>query len=174
VGIPTGPSDPAPSRTAHGTRHTAAQHGAASNSNSGIIDNINSFAEQFYNDVLIAYNFFYILTTRLLSSGMTSKEIPAHSCFDFDEVTFSSNFDSGNLARVDRLNGKPYDFKIWIAPDNMGTPHQSKHCAWFHFQVTGIPMGSTLRIQIANASNHSSLYKFDMVRIYEYHNSYQK
>ena len=46
-----------------------------------------------------------------------------------------------------------------------GTSFQSKQNAWFHFSVSGVPKGNTLRIQVANASNHSSLYRQDMVKI---------
>jgi hypothetical protein len=100
------------------------------------------------------------------SFGSDSENVPAHNIFCFDNnITFSSKFDNGNLARVERISNRSYEFKIWSAPDNMGTPHQSKHCAWFHFVVTGLPMGCVLRIQVANASNHSGLYKHDMVRL---------
>ncbi len=89
---------------------------------------------------------------------------PAHNIFNFDNgVVFSSNFDNGNLAKVERIGNRPYEFKIWTAPDNMGSSHQSRHCAWFYFMVTGLPMGCVLRIQIVNASSHSGLYKHDMV-----------
>ena len=50
-----------------------------------------------------------------------------------------------------------------FASDNMGSSYQSKHCAWYYFMVTGLPQGCVLRIQIVNTSNHSGLYKFDMV-----------
>jgi hypothetical protein len=93
-----------------------------------------------------------------------SSSYPAHNVFNFDNgITFSSNFDNGNVARVERLANRPYEFKIWSAPDNMGTSYQSKHCAWFYFVVTGLPLGCVLRIQVVNASNHSGLYKHDMV-----------
>lgn len=91
-------------------------------------------------------------------------EVPAHNVFTFGDVTFSSNFDNGNLARAEQTPNKSFDYKIWTAPDNMGMPHQSKHCAWFYFMVTGLPQGCVLRIQIVNTSNHSGLYKYDMVR----------
>jgi hypothetical protein len=94
-----------------------------------------------------------------------ASSIPAHNIFTFDEITFSSKFDNGNLARVERLPNNNYSFKIWTAPDNMGADFQSKHCAWFHFFVTGLPLGCVLRIQIVNASNHSGLYKHDMVSL---------
>ena len=92
-----------------------------------------------------------------------SSGAPAHNVFTFNGVTFSSNFDNGNLLRVEQVPNKPHDFRIWTAPDNTGTSYQSKHCAWFFFVVTGLPQGCVLRIQIVNASNHSGLYKYDMV-----------
>lgn len=100
---------------------------------------------------------------------ITSSAIPAHNIFRFDNgITFSSNFDNGNLARVERFPNRPFDFKIWTAPDNMGTPHQSRHCAWFHFLVTGAPMGCIIRIQVVNANGSSGLYKHDMVSVTNY------
>ena len=96
---------------------------------------------------------------------MSGDRYPAHGVFTFDnDVVFSSNFDNGNLARVERIGTKPYEFRIWTAADNMGTSFQSKHNAWFHFVVTGLPPGVVLRITIVNASPHSGLYKHDMVR----------
>jgi hypothetical protein len=96
--------------------------------------------------------------------AQTSCAVPAQNVFTFGDVTFSSNFDNGNLARAEQVPNKSYDFRIWTAPDNMGTPYQSKHCAWYYFMVTGLPQGCVLRIQIVNTSNHSGLYKYDMVR----------
>lgn len=95
---------------------------------------------------------------------MQSTGVPAHNVFCFDGITFSSNFDNGNLARVEKVPNKSHDFRIWTAPDNMGSDYQSRHCAWFHFSVTGLPMGCVLRIQVVNASSHTALYKQDMVR----------
>ena len=91
-------------------------------------------------------------------------DYPGHNVFTFDSesICFSSNFDNGNLARVEK-NGKGHDYRIWTAADNYGTEYQSKHNAWFHFSVTGLPAGAALRIQIVNASPHSGLYKHDMV-----------
>ena len=96
---------------------------------------------------------------------MAAAECAGHKVFQFDDgaITFSSNFDNGNLARVERVGGKPFEFKIWTAPDNLGTSFQSKHNAWFHFVISGLPAGSTLRLTIVNASPHSGLYKHDMV-----------
>lgn len=100
--------------------------------------------------------------------------VPAHNVFPFDNIIFSSNFDNGNLGRVERVPNRPYEFKVWTAPDNMGTEYQSKHCAWFHFSVVGLPMGCVLRIQLVNASNHSGLYKHDMRPVYRSNSTNQK
>jgi hypothetical protein len=94
---------------------------------------------------------------------IVTSSIPAHNVYKFQDITFSSNFDNGNLARVERVPNRPFEFKIWTAPDNMGTEHQSRHCAWFHFSVSGAPVGCVLRIQVVNGGNHSGLYKHDMV-----------
>jgi hypothetical protein len=48
----------------------------------------------------------------------------------------------------------------------IGTSYQLKANAWFHFMVTGIPKGERIKVQVVNASNHSNLYRYDMVRIY--------
>ena len=85
---------------------------------------------------------------------ITSSTISSHNVFTFDDnITFSSNFDNGNLARVERIVSstpqlpsssssiKYYDYRIWSACDNMGMPVQSKHCAWFYFSVSNIPVG---------------------------------
>ena len=95
---------------------------------------------------------------------MNSTRIPAHNVFTLEDGTiFSSNFDNGNLARVEKSN-KPGEYLIWTAPDNMGSSFQSSHCAWFHFMIHGpiIDTGMTIKIKVMNASNHGGLYKHDM------------
>lgn len=102
----------------------------------------------------------------LMGRNLANETPAAHNVFTFDGgITFSSNFDNGNLGRVERVPNRPYEFKIWTAPDNMGTMYQSRHCAWFYFVVTGLPMGCVLRMNLVNASNHNGLYKHDMVSV---------
>lgn len=48
-----------------------------------------------------------------------SFKIPAHNIFIFDQIIFSSNFDNGNLAKVEKVPNRSFEFKIWSAPDNM-------------------------------------------------------
>jgi hypothetical protein len=48
-------------------------------------------------------------------------ELPSQNVFNFGRVTFSSNFDNGNLARVKKIDlGLPYQYKVWVAVDNEG------------------------------------------------------
>ena len=84
-------------------------------------------------------------------------------------VTFSSQFDNGNLSSVERQGGtaNPFDYRVTVAVDNVGTSYQAKHNAWFHFTVTGLPRGAVLRITVANASNHGPLYRQDMRPVYK-------
>jgi hypothetical protein len=97
-------------------------------------------------------------------SIVSDTPILSHNVFELDSsITFRSDFDSGNLAKVVRTSRQSYEFKIWTAPDNMGTEFQSKNSFWFYFTVQGLNTSSMLKIQIANASNHANLYKYDMV-----------
>lgn len=95
------------------------------------------------------------------------QSLSSQNIFSFEEITFSSNFDNGNLYRVERIGNNStssqQEFKIWTANDNMNSSNQSKsNNAWFHFVVTGLSQGQTLRIFVANAS-HAALYRHDMV-----------
>ena len=77
---------------------------------------------------------------------MSCKEesYPAHNVIEIDNVTFSSNFDNGNLLLAEKR--KHMEYNIWSACDNQNTPNETKHCTWFYFTVTGLPQGSTVKI----------------------------
>lgn len=90
---------------------------------------------------------------------------PAHNVFDIDNVTFSSNFDNGNLLLVEKK--KHMEYMIWSACDNHGTPYETKNCTWFYFTVRGLPKGSTVKIHVMNQQRNGSLYKFDHRPVYK-------
>lgn len=101
-----------------------------------------------------------------------SSACPGHNVFTVGEVTFDSNFDNGNLGRVERyhaLNSLPRNFRVlsvrklmsssrvrrgecenefllWTAQDNAGTPFESKHCSWFYFRISGPLAGKRVRL----------------------------
>nr|XP_057927149.1 cytosolic carboxypeptidase-like protein 5 isoform X2 [Doryrhamphus excisus] len=104
----------------------------------------------------------------------------------FGSIVFSSKFDSGNLARVERVNrttpspspdattaaaaggaasapGIPdYEFNVWTQPDCAGTEHENGNRSWFHFSVQGVAAGKLLKISVMNMNNQRKLYSQGM------------
>jgi hypothetical protein len=66
-----------------------------------------------------------------------------HSTITAGGLTFCSDFDNGNLKAIEHTSG--YDFQVWTASDNCGTPHESSHSSWFHFSVASLPKNSTIK-----------------------------
>ena len=71
---------------------------------------------------------------------------PSQNIFEIDSIRFSSNFDSGNLYRVEKTERKPFEYRLWTAPDNVTEEWESKHSTWFYFTITGLPIGSTVKL----------------------------
>ncbi|KAM6954173.1 cytosolic carboxypeptidase-like protein 5 [Aplochiton taeniatus] len=98
----------------------------------------------------------------------------------FGSVVFSSRFDSGNLARVEKVecgNTLPsaetlstgnsptgpnstfdYEFNVWTQPDCAGTEHENGNRSWFYFSVRGAVPGKLLKITVMNMNKQSKLY----------------
>jgi hypothetical protein len=70
----------------------------------------------------------------------------SQNIFEIDSIRFSSNFDNGNLNRVEKISNKSYEYRIWSAPDNAGSEYETKHCTWFYFTITGLPSGVTVKL----------------------------
>uniref|UniRef100_A0A3B4AFZ5 Cytosolic carboxypeptidase-like protein 5 n=1 Tax=Periophthalmus magnuspinnatus TaxID=409849 RepID=A0A3B4AFZ5_9GOBI len=102
----------------------------------------------------------------------------------FGSIVFSSKFDSGNLARVERVdksipsppsdsssNGNTasapsptpdYEFNVWTSPDCAGTEHENGNRSWFYFCVRGVSSGKLLKINVMNMNNQRKLYSQGM------------
>lgn len=102
----------------------------------------------------------------------------------FGSIVFSSKFDSGNLARVERVdkssssppldtssngssvsgpNSSPdYEFNVWTQPDSAGTEHENGNRSWFYFSVRGVSSGKLLKINVMNMNNQRKLYSQGM------------
>lgn len=102
----------------------------------------------------------------------------------FGSIVFSSKFDSGNLARVERVdkssssppsdassNGSSvsgpspspdYEFNVWTQPDSAGTEHENGNRSWFYFSVRGVSSGKLLKINVMNMNNQRKLYSQGM------------
>ncbi|XP_044145947.1 LOW QUALITY PROTEIN: cytosolic carboxypeptidase-like protein 5 [Bufo gargarizans] len=97
-------------------------------------------------------------------------------------LLFSSKFDSGNLARVEKVersdgdgdlsssNGSSgagtssctptpdYEFNVWTKPDCADTEYENGNRSWFYFSVRGGAPGKLIKINIMNMNKQSKLY----------------
>ncbi|XP_059157796.1 cytosolic carboxypeptidase-like protein 5 isoform X3 [Physella acuta] len=98
-------------------------------------------------------------------------------------LCFTSNFDSGNLARVEKVlkpeeeteNGTTapagslytglgieakvdYEFNVWTKPDCEGTPYENPNRSWFYFGVRGWASSRVIKINIMNMNRQGKLY----------------
>ncbi|XP_029966226.1 cytosolic carboxypeptidase-like protein 5 isoform X2 [Salarias fasciatus] len=102
----------------------------------------------------------------------------------FGNIVFSSKFDSGNLARVEKVdkgNSSPtsdtassgssssgsnlspdYEFNVWTQPDCASTEHENGNRSWFYFSVRGAAPGKILKINVMNMNNQRKLYSQGM------------
>ncbi|XP_047244787.1 cytosolic carboxypeptidase-like protein 5 isoform X3 [Girardinichthys multiradiatus] len=102
----------------------------------------------------------------------------------FGNIEFSSKFDSGNLARVEKVekgNTSPpsdapsvgsslsgpnltpdYEFNMWTQPDCAGTEYENGNRSWFYFSVRGAMPGKLLKINVMNMNNQRKLYSQGM------------
>uniref|UniRef100_A0A3Q2ZX87 Cytosolic carboxypeptidase-like protein 5 n=1 Tax=Kryptolebias marmoratus TaxID=37003 RepID=A0A3Q2ZX87_KRYMA len=102
----------------------------------------------------------------------------------FGNIVFSSKFDSGNLARVEKVekgSSSPpsdtasggsstsgshltpdYEFNVWTQPDCAGTEHENGNRSWFYFSVRGALPGKLLKINVMNMNNQRKLYSQGM------------
>ncbi|XP_032441842.1 cytosolic carboxypeptidase-like protein 5 isoform X5 [Xiphophorus hellerii] len=102
----------------------------------------------------------------------------------FGNIVFSSRFDSGNLARVEKVekgNSSPvsdgaqvgsspsgmhltpdYEFNVWTQPDCAGTEYENGNRSWFYFSVRGAMPGRLLKINVMNMNNQRKLYSQGM------------
>ncbi|CAE8590289.1 unnamed protein product, partial [Polarella glacialis] len=72
-------------------------------------------------------------------------------------LVFTSDFDSGNMGRVEKVEGRPWDteeeYAITVAPDCMGTPHENGNRTWFYF---GVGVADTLEVSAVCAAEGNS------------------
>lgn len=79
--------------------------------------------------------------------------------FEADQVTFSSQFDSGNMGKVERA--APDVYYVWTAPDCADTEAEVTCRSWFYFQVTA-PVGKTLSFTVKNLNLQGKLFREGM------------
>ena len=95
------------------------------------------------------------------ASVSTNGPLYSHKTFKFDDVTISSDFDSGNMLRAERK--ATTHFWIWTANDWMYTERQTCLRSWFHFSVTtGSSQGANYTFSMRNLNNHLKMFREGM------------
>ncbi|XP_003787508.1 cytosolic carboxypeptidase-like protein 5 isoform X1 [Otolemur garnettii] len=99
-------------------------------------------------------------------------------------LLFSSRFDSGNLAHVEKVESvssdgegvgsgasapvsgiasfPDYEFNVWTRPDCAETEFENGNRSWFYFSVRGGAPGKLIKINIMNMNKQSKLYSQGM------------
>jgi hypothetical protein len=83
--------------------------------------------------------------------------------FELDAIIFNSNFDSGNLARVEKI-GKDF-FRVYAGTDCYGTKNEQSFRSWFHFSIRA-PVRSHLTIVIRGLMVTPKLFREGMRPVY--------
>ncbi|CAD5115783.1 DgyrCDS4726 [Dimorphilus gyrociliatus] len=86
-------------------------------------------------------------------------------------LTFLANFDSANLARVEKVLRDEeseatnsievkadYEYQVWTKPDCGGTEYENGNRSWFHFGVRGGTMLKVIKITIMNLNKQGKLF----------------
>ena len=86
----------------------------------------------------------------------------------FGDLIISSNFDSGNIDRVEQVgDSESLEFNLWTALDCAGTEFENPNSSWFYFKVSTPPNynGKTLSFNVVNMNRQWRLYQQGMTPI---------
>ena len=91
-------------------------------------------------------------------------------------LLFTSKFDSGNLARVEKSErsdsdsegqneatnlygctiNPDYEFNVFTKPDCAGTPYENGNRSWFYFGIRGYSPNKLIKLNIVNLNRQVS------------------
>lgn len=69
-----------------------------------------------------------------------------------DVLTFSSQFDSGNMRNCSK-GDNPNQYNIWISADSLPYDPKGHYKTWFYFSVSGVEPGKEITFSVRNMSN---------------------
>ena len=85
---------------------------------------------------------------------------PQQSYSEFNDITFNSKFDSGNLMSVEKAfhakSGPPI-YHLYVANDAQSTPYEKGYRGWFYFQVTSFHLSKEYTFIIKNITGFFKL-----------------
>lgn len=87
---------------------------------------------------------------------------PQRSTFNFtlgqSEITVTSDFDAGNMARCEQHAEDPCHFDVWMCTDSLPYYKYTGFRTWFYFAVKGVERGTTLHFHVRNLNHQRGLY----------------
>ena len=81
-----------------------------------------------------------------------------------DAITFSSQFDSGNMKNC--TSDQPDTYNIYISPDSIPYDPKGHYKTWFYFSVKGIQKDQEITLSIRNMGNQGRLFKNGLRPVY--------
>lgn len=101
-----------------------------------------------------------------MDQNATNGLTPQHSRFYFaeDKIEFTSDFDSGNLAKAERAGLRSY--LLWIGPDCMKTQAENSCRSWFYFKVS-VPEPQNVFFLIKNLNLQFKVFREGMKPVYK-------
>lgn len=108
--------------------------------------------------------FKYFKKDRVIIIPETESTQNHQKIFKFHHLTFSSEFDSGNLEEIRYLGKNHYSLKLDIDPENPIEPNTYKN--WFYFSIKGFKKKTKLTISIHNMKFNWSMWKHGLTPVY--------
>ena len=108
-----------------------------------------------------------------MDQNSTNASVPQHSRYFFseDRIEFTSEFDSGNIAKVERSSMRNY--MLWIGPDCMNTQVENTCRSWFYFKLT-VSEPQSIYFIIKNLNLQFKVFREGMKPVYRTNGSWER